>query len=110
MDTGSRTTSAASHLALWASLYVTGAVACFGQVAGMGFSGVLDRSRGLALVYGFLTAAAVYLLDRVKLRDPWLDPADRAAHPNRFEFLARYAAKVRVLAAAMALASAALGW
>src|SRR4051794_14870771 len=99
MDLGTRTTSAASHLALWASLYVTGAVVCFGQVAGIGFAVALDQRHAVALAYAFSTAAAVYLLDRVKVRDRWLDPADREAHPNRHEFLARNAPKVRALAA-----------
>src|SRR5689334_4858757 len=106
MSTWRQVVSASSHLALWASLYVTGAVVCFAQVFGLE-----ARAETLAwmLGYSFCTATAVYLLDRVKLRDRWLDPADRAAHPHRFEFLARNSAKVRVLAAVMALASAAVG-
>jgi 4-hydroxybenzoate polyprenyltransferase len=49
----------------------------------------------------------VYLLDRVKLRDAWLDPADREAHPRRFEFLAARTRAVRLFAAALLLVSAA---
>jgi hypothetical protein len=102
-----RVFSALSHLTLWASLYVTGAVVCFAQLVG-----AWEERIGwwFALAYAFCTAAAVYLLDRVKLRDAWLDPADRAAHPDRFEFLSLHAGAARGLAAAMALVSAVLGW
>jgi 4-hydroxybenzoate polyprenyltransferase len=105
-----RLNSSASHLTLWASLYCTGAVVCFSQVGGLGLGRGLDRSWALALAYAFTTAATVYLLDRVKLRDRWLDPADRAAHPDRFGFLARHAGRVRALAVLSGLTSAVLGW
>jgi 4-hydroxybenzoate polyprenyltransferase len=99
--------SASSHLTLWASLYVTGAVVCFAQTSGLDTT---DESLERMLAYSFCTAAAVYLLDRVKLRNRWLDPADRAAHPHRFGFLERNAPAARALAAAMALVSMAVGW
>jgi 4-hydroxybenzoate polyprenyltransferase len=105
-----RINSSLSHLTLWASLYCTGAVVCFAQISGSGLARGLDRSWALTLAYAFTTAATVYLLDRVKLRDPWLDPADEAAHPDRFGFLARCASRVRLLAAATGVASVVLGW
>jgi 4-hydroxybenzoate polyprenyltransferase len=91
-----------AHLAVWAALYTTGAVACFSQLRGLGL-------HPLTLLYSWCTALCVYLLDRVKLRDVWLDPADRAAHPARFHFLAARSGLVRVLAAASGLAAVAVG-
>lgn len=98
--------SAVGHLAVWAGLYVAAAVVCFGQLIGSpGFAGgrLAWGVAGLA----WATATGVYLLDRVKLRDAWLDPADREAHPRRFEFLASGAGAVRVFAGALLLVSAA---
>ena len=71
---------AAGHLALWVGLYCAGAAVCFAQVSGQSASAAVLWVAGL-------TAMSVYLLDRVKLADTWLDPADRAAHPERFGFL-----------------------
>jgi 4-hydroxybenzoate polyprenyltransferase len=102
--------SSCSHLALWASLYVTGAVVCFGQLSGLGvFSGVITFRSTMCLAFAFVTAATVYLLDRVKLRSSWLDPADEAAHPDRFGFLARHATAARLLALLLGVLSMALG-
>jgi hypothetical protein len=103
----------AGHLALWAGLYAGAAVVCLGQTAGVpGWESAWARWD--LLVYAWATAAAVYLLDRVKLADRWLDPADAAAHPRRYAFLARRAGRVRGLAAiliAVALAAGArAGW
>lgn len=98
---------AASHLALWAGLYVVGAVSYVNQVSGMQSGG---RGRtALSLVFAGLTAAAVYLLDRVKLRDRWLDPADDASHPARHRFLAARTRRVRWLAAVLLVAGIACG-
>jgi hypothetical protein len=105
----SRVFSALSYLALWAALYVTGAVVCFGQLCGLG-PGANARRWALALGYAFSTAMAVYLLDRVKLRDAWLDPADRAAHADRFDFLSQRAWTVRGLALCAGAFSVMLGW
>src|SRR3954454_9251554 len=87
-----------SHLAFWASLYVTGAVLCFSHIAGG--PNELQGRHVLTLTYAFLTGAAVYLLDRIKARDAWLDPADQEAHPARFQFLEQHGAAVRVLSLA----------
>lgn len=52
-----------------------------------------------------LLAWAVYTLDRVKLADPWLDPADERADPLRQKRLAAHAKPLRVLALLAAAAS-----
>lgn len=103
------TVRAAPHLALWASLYVTGAVICFAQLTGLMHPARPVRTTWLMLGFAFSTAAAVYLLDRVKVRDAWLDPADRLAHPARFEFLAAHSGTARALMLLMAIVSAGTG-
>jgi 4-hydroxybenzoate polyprenyltransferase len=98
--------SAAGHLAVWAGLYVAAAVVCFGQlIGGPEFGG--GRLPWGVIGLAWATATAVYLLDRVKLRDAWLDPADREAHPGRFAFLAGRARGVRLAAAVLLIVSAA---
>lgn len=82
---------AAGHLGLFAGLYVCGAVVCLGQVAGL-----WDRPAAGVLVAVLLVATGAYALDRVKLRDAWLDPADAEAHPARYAFLRPRAALVRI--------------
>src|SRR5262245_35844690 len=84
-----------AHLALWAACYVAAAVVCFAQMAGID-SLVSRPDRVRAAAFSFLVAGAVYLLDRVKLRDAWLDPADSAAHPERFAFLQKRTGVVRM--------------
>lgn len=61
------------------------------------------------MAFAWSTAVFAYLLDRVKLRDAWLDPADPVAHPRRYGFLLRHRNAVRGLMATMALVSAATG-
>src|SRR4051812_17167999 len=100
--------SAASYLAVWAGVYVTGGVLYVAQVAGLW--GAWDRCHAAVLAYAVLAGTGVSLLDRVKLRDAWLDPADKAAHPGRFGFLERWSARVRILAAVLLTGSVALGW
>ncbi len=99
---------AASHLAVWPGLYIVGAAAFLAQVSGIDAM-ILPRDRLTAAAFAFCTAAAVYLLDRVKLRDAWLDPADADAHPHRFNFIARRSAALRALVVALLIAAAALG-
>ncbi len=108
MSGGVRALSAVSHLALWAGVYVGAGVVYAAQVAGLWTT--WDRRHWIVLAYATLTSMGVYLLDRVKLRDAWLDPADRAAHPDRFTFLAERSKLVRTLAAALLIGAAALGW
>jgi hypothetical protein len=108
--TGQRPVSLAalSHLALWPGLYITGALACFAQVAGID-NLVPTRTKLTALGLAFLTASAVYLLDRAKLKDAWLDPADAEAHPRRYAFVARHSRAIRVTILLLLLAATALG-
>lgn len=91
---------AASHLAVWAGLYVVGALVFLAQVSGID-GGAAAGARVRAAAFAFCTAAGVYLLDRVKLRDAWLDPADAEAHPERFAFLSRRSRLVRALIVAL---------
>ena len=85
-----------SHLAVWPALYVVASLVCTAQLA----DEHAHWSRlAAAMCLTFLTAIATYLLDRVKLKDSWLDPADAAAHPRRFAFLVQRARALRVSAA-----------
>ncbi len=84
------------YLSLWAGLYVTGAVVCFVQTSGLAAK-VPVRAAGTVVAFSLCLATAVYLLDRVKLRDAWLDHADAEAHPRRYLFLARRSGGVRLL-------------
>lgn len=102
--------NAASYLAVWVGLYFAAAVVALAQVAGAwppveGRRGAWGEAIGLAFCVGM----GVYLLDRVKLSDRLLDPADAAAHPERAGFVARHARAIRVLIAALAVVGMALG-
>lgn len=82
---------AAGHLAVWLGLYF--AAAYIGAVL------VLDRPvLSAAVVASFCAGVGLYLFDRVKLRDAWLDPADRVAQPGRFAFLLARRRRVRAVA------------
>ncbi len=100
---------AAAHLALWAGMYVAAAVVFLAQVTGV--DGLVPPGVRIgAAAFAFCTAVGVYLVDRVKVRDRWLDPADAQAHPERFAFLARNSVRVRALAFAMLVGGAVLGF
>lgn len=96
-----------SHLALWPGLYVAAAVTFVLQIAG---AAIPAKNLLHLLLLAFLTAVGVYLLDRVKLRDAWLDPADAAAHPDRYQFLAQRSGSVRVIAFASLAIAGVVGW
>lgn len=99
-------TAALSHAAVIAAIYVGTSVVCFAQLSGMARAG--DARTIEAALFTTLTAMAVYLLDRVKVRDAWLDPADNLAQPDRQRFLAGTPARARVTRlAAVVLACAA---
>jgi 4-hydroxybenzoate polyprenyltransferase len=100
--------AAFSDAAVWAGLYVMGAVVCLAQIAGVDAL-VTPRVKIAAAAFAFCTAAGVYLLDRVKLRNVWLDPADAAAHPRRFAFIAGHATIVRGVMLILLIAAAWLG-
>ncbi len=92
--------STSSHAAVWAGMYVVGAMVCVAQIAGID-AAVAPRARLMAAAYAFCTATAVYILDRVKMRDAWLDPADADAHPGRYAFVAGHARLLRVVMVAL---------
>jgi 4-hydroxybenzoate polyprenyltransferase len=89
------------HLAVWVGLYVAGATVGFARLAGLPMAPA-------AIGAAFCTATSVYLVDRVKLRDAWLDRADLEAHPARYAFLTRRTGLVRALAAVLGVAGAGL--
>ncbi len=102
--------STLSHAAVFAAIYVGAAVVCFVQLSGMAR---VDDSRTIeAVLFAVMTAMAVYLLDRVKVRDAWLDPADNDAQPDRQRFLAGTPGRARVsrlAAVALAFVAALIG-
>jgi 4-hydroxybenzoate polyprenyltransferase len=61
------------------------------------------------VISAFCTGVAVFLLDRVKLRDELLDPADALAEPDRVALLCRRPVAIRWLAGVMLVAGTALG-
>lgn len=96
----------ADALALWAALYTCALFICFWQIA----AGSAPPAAGV--VAAATIAGATYLLDRAKLSDRHLDPADPAAHPERAAVIRRHRRAVRIaipiLAAVGALAAVAL--
>lgn len=82
-----------SHLAIWPGLYVAGSTWYAAQLTGAG-AGIVR----LTLVFAFMIGVGTYLLDRAKLRDAWLDPADAAAHPSRHAFVTLHARPIRAAA------------
>jgi hypothetical protein len=94
-----------AHLAFFAAVYVAAAVVCAAQLTGAHGSLTPD-----VLFYAWCTALLAYLLDRVKLRDAWLDPADRLAHPGRYSFLFSHRRAARLLMAGAGVMSLVSGW
>jgi hypothetical protein len=88
----------AGHLGLWPGLYAIGAMCCFLELTGMGHGG--ERSINGVTAVG-LTTIGIYLLDRVKFRRKWIDPADCFALPGRYRFLCDHQAACRYFAIAM---------
>lgn len=99
-----------SFLALWSGLYVAAGVVAFAQLAGM-WRLVSEEVERWVFVVGCAVCAGtgVYLLDRVKVADRWVDPADRAAHPARAGFLARHVVAARVVVVVLVGIGAGLG-
>jgi len=71
-------------IALLPAAYVGAATWLFAMLSGLE---VAPARLAAAVACAVLTAWAIYLLDRVKWRDAWLDPADPEAHPNRHALL-----------------------
>ncbi len=97
-----------SDAAVLAGLYVTGAAAFCAQVSGLDEL-MSAKSIGLAAGTVFCTTVAVYLLDRVKLRDSWLDPADAQSHPRRHAFVLRHTGTLRMTCSLLLIAAGWLG-
>jgi hypothetical protein len=92
------------HLGLLSGLYVAAAFVSLAQLAG-----VVIVPPPLVLLSITLLATAAYALDRVKLRDRWIDPSDLASQPDRYAFLQPRARAVRGLAVLMLLLGGAFG-
>jgi 4-hydroxybenzoate polyprenyltransferase len=92
------------HIGLFSGLYVAAAFVSLAQLAG-----IVTVAPPLALVSLTLLATAAYALDRVKLRDRWIDPSDIASQPDRYAFLQPRARTIRTLAFLMLLLGGALG-
>ncbi|MFG0243756.1 MAG: hypothetical protein ACF8R9_13300 [Phycisphaerales bacterium JB054] len=75
-----RALAAAGHLAIWVGLYFAAAYASAAILLGRAVQ--LDP-----LAAAFCAGVGLYLLDRLKLRDDLLDPADLAADERRHRFL-----------------------
>ncbi len=94
-----------SALALWPGLYLAGAVLFVIFIAGTASPQPIWPA-----LFALTTGVGVYLLDRIKISNRRLDPADRAARPVRFAFLAAHAPGVRVLAATSLAAAILIAW
>lgn len=95
------------HVAVWAGLYVCAALGTLAVLAGMaGFP--RTGADAIALLVALGLGMSVYIVDRVKVADRLLDPADRQAHPSRHDFVVRRRAWLRPLAAMLG-AGAAIG-
>ncbi|HMN42411.1 MAG TPA: hypothetical protein PKE29_16335, partial [Phycisphaerales bacterium] len=94
------------HFGVFAGLYVAAAAVMFWQMAGVG-NEVLPPWAAVCAVG--MIASGVYALDRVKIRDSWMDPADRAAQPERYAFIAGHSRAVRVAGALCIVAGSLVG-
>ncbi len=95
------------HLAVFNALY---ACACVGLVGVWGGGAAWGGPRAVgAAAYAGLLALSVYLLDRVKPCDGWLDPSDLAAHPGRMALLWPRRRGVRVVMVACGIGAVAVG-
>lgn len=83
--------AAAGHLAAWVGLYFVGGYLSAAALLGRG---VLAP----AMAASFCAGVGLYLLDRVKAGDRWLDPADAEGQPVRHRFLLGHRRIVRMLA------------
>lgn len=86
-----RVLAAAGHLAIWVGLYFAAAYASAAILLGRAVQ--LDP-----LGAAFCAGVGLYLLDRLKLRDDLLDPADLAADERRHRFLRARRRFLRTLA------------
>ncbi len=96
-------TALLDHLAVWPALYAAAVVLAWIGLTPDAHAGSAARVAATATLAA-LAGWSAFTVDRVKLRDRWLDPADRDAHPARFAFVA---ARARPLRAGVAVATAA---
>lgn len=89
-------------LAVLPAAYVAAAAALLFLLSGLAIAPV-------AIAFVGLVAWAVYLFDRVKWRDAWIDPADLQAHPRRQALLLPHRTRWRVLALASLAIATGLG-
>lgn len=93
------------HIGFFSGLYVTAAFVSLAQL-----SGIAIAPPPLILLSLTLLATAAYALDRVKLRDSWIDPSDLQSQPERYTFLRPRARAVRLGAFMMLATGGAIGW
>ena len=83
------------HLAVWPGLYAVGVLWLLVWIMQRAGGAVLGPEMVLSALFVFLCAQGGYLLDRAKLSQHRLDPADRAALPGRFRVFATHGRAVR---------------
>jgi 4-hydroxybenzoate polyprenyltransferase len=98
-----RMLEALGDLALLPAIYVAAATALFAALTEATISPA-------AIAFAALVAWPVYLLDRVKWRDAWLDPADAAAHPRRQALLHPRRVAIRAISLAMLGGASLIAW
>ena len=76
------------HLAIWAGLYIGGAIVVLHERSGA-------RHTLVEFGAGFFLGVSVYLTDRAKWLDAHLDPGDLASDERRHVFLRRHAPIIR---------------
>lgn len=103
-NAGIRVIDAFGHVGAWAGSYCAAATACFVQLAGL-----TNLPSPPLLLSVFLAATGAYALDRVKLRDAWIDPADIEAQPERYAFLRAHSRPVRLFALLAIAAAGVIG-
>lgn len=97
-----RSLELSGDLAVLPAAYVVAAAAMLSLLAGLAIAPD-------AIAFVGLVAWAIYLLDRVKWRDAWIDPADADAHPRRQARLLSHRIRWRLAAIASLAAATALG-
>ncbi|MEM7227313.1 MAG: UbiA family prenyltransferase [Planctomycetota bacterium] len=96
-----RTLERAGNLALVAGCYQAGLVIIVARLVGV-------PVRFEAAAGAFLLTVGVYLLDRVKPIDAWIDEADRMAHPRRAAFLLKRTRMLRGVIVVVSIGAAVL--
>jgi hypothetical protein len=80
------------HLALWPTLYTIGVLVLTDWFYARSIP------PWTAICFVSLCAHGCYLLDRIKISDARLDPADKLAQPHRYAFVSRHAKLLRLIA------------